>query len=54
VIDHEAAGFHAGLIQHEYDHLEGILYPMRVTDFSLFGFNEELARVALAQQQGRG
>ena len=54
VIDHEAAGFHAGLIQHEYDHLEGILYPMLVTDFSLFGFNEELARVALAQQQGRG
>jgi peptide deformylase len=37
-------GFHANIVQHEYDHLDGILYPMRVTDFSSFGFNEELAR----------
>ena len=42
----EASGFHAGVVQHEYDHLDGILYPMRMTDFSLFGFNEELARAA--------
>ena len=41
-----ASGFHAGVVQHEYDHLDGILYPMRMTDFSLFGFNEELARAA--------
>ena len=40
----EVAGFHAGVVQHEYDHLDGILYPMRMTDFRLFGFNEELAR----------
>lgn len=40
----EVGGFHAGVVQHEYDHLDGILYPMRMTDFSLFGFNEELAR----------
>ena len=40
----EVTGFHAGVVQHEYDHLDGILYPMRMTDFSLFGFNEELAR----------
>lgn len=40
----EATGFHAGVVQHEYDHLDGVLYPMRVTDFRLFGFNEELAR----------
>lgn len=40
----EVSGFHAGVVQHEYDHLDGILYPMRMTDFSLFGFNEELAR----------
>ncbi len=40
----DASGFHAGVVQHEYDHLDGILYPMRMTDFSLFGFNEELAR----------
>lgn len=41
-----ASGFHAGVVQHEYDHLDGILYPMRMKDFSLFGFNEELARLA--------
>ncbi len=39
-----ATGFHAGVVQHEYDHLDGILYPMRMIDFRLFGFNEELAR----------
>jgi len=49
----EVSGFHAGVVQHEYDHLDGILYPMRMTDFSLFGFNEELTRAALAQQASR-
>lgn len=39
-----ASGFHAGVVQHEYDHLDGILYPMRMRDFSKFGFIEELAR----------
>ncbi len=43
-----AAGLHAGVVQHEYDHLDGILYPMRMTDFSQFGFNEELARAHAA------
>ncbi len=43
-----ATGFHAGVVQHEYDHLDGILYPMRMTDFRQFGFNEELARAAAA------
>lgn len=52
-IEREVSGFHAGLIQHEYDHLNGILYPMRMTDFSLFGFTEELARAAAAQQEAR-
>ncbi len=47
----EVTGFHAGVVQHEYDHLNGILYPMRMNDFRLFGFNEELAR---AEQQGAG
>jgi peptide deformylase len=41
----EASGFHAGVVQHEYDHLDGILYPMRMTDLRLFGFHEELAKV---------
>ena len=40
----EAAGFHSVIVQHEYDHLDGILYPMRMNDFTLFGFNDELAK----------
>ena len=40
----EAAGMAARVMQHEYDHLEGILYPMRMTDLSRLGFVEELAR----------
>jgi peptide deformylase len=38
----EVAGFHARVVQHEVDHLEGILYPMRIRDLTRFGFNEEL------------
>jgi peptide deformylase len=38
----EAQGFHARVVQHECDHLDGILYPMRIRDFSHFGFIEEL------------
>jgi len=45
----EAAGFHARVVQHEYDHLDGILYPMRMLDFSLFGFEEDLARAGEIQ-----
>ena len=37
-----AEGFHARVVQHECDHLEGILYPMRVRDFARFGFTEVL------------
>jgi peptide deformylase len=48
-VGREVTGFHAGVVQHEYDHLDGILYPMRMNDFTLFGFNEELARVAEQQ-----
>jgi peptide deformylase len=44
------SGFHAGVVQHEFDHLDGILYPMRMTDFSLFGFTEELARAAAVSE----
>lgn len=35
-------GFHARVVQHECDHLDGILYPMRVRDFTRFGFIEAL------------
>jgi peptide deformylase len=51
-VEREVAGFHAGVVQHEYDHLDGILYPMRMKDFSLFGFTEELSRAAAAQEEG--
>ena len=42
VIDRTASGFHARVVQHETDHLSGILYPMRIRDLRLFGYNEEL------------
>lgn len=35
-------GFHARVVQHECDHLDGVLYPMRVRDFSRFGFTDAL------------
>jgi peptide deformylase len=41
-IEREAEGFHARVVQHECDHLKGILYPMRVRDFTRFGFTEVL------------
>lgn len=41
-IDRIADGFHARVVQHECDHLWGILYPMRVKDFTRFGFTEVL------------
>ena len=43
----EVGGFHAAVVQHEADHLDGILYPMRMHDFRLFGFSEELARAGV-------
>jgi peptide deformylase len=39
----EADGFHARVVQHECDHLDGILYPQRMSDFNRFGFMDELA-----------
>jgi len=41
-IDRVAEGFHARVVQHECDHLIGVLYPMRITDFTRFGFTEVL------------
>lgn len=43
-IEREVGGFHARVIQHECDHLDGILYPMRMIDLTRFGFNEEIRR----------
>lgn len=41
-IERVAEGFHARVVQHECDHLIGKLYPMRITDFSKFGFTDIL------------
>lgn len=41
-IDRTVEGFHARLVQHECDHLWGKLYPMQMTDFSQFGFTDQL------------
>jgi peptide deformylase len=43
-IEREAAGFHARVVQHECDHLDGILYPQRMSDHRLLVFTEELQR----------
>jgi peptide deformylase len=43
-IEREAAGFHARVVQHEFDHLDGILYPQRMTDHRLLVYTEELQR----------
>ena len=41
-LDRRATGFHARVVQHECDHLDGVLYPMRVRDFSRFGYTDVL------------
>ncbi len=41
-IDRSVDGFHARIVQHECDHLDGILYPMRIKDLSRFGFHDVL------------
>ena len=43
-VDRIVSGFHARVVQHECDHLDGILYPQRMTDLRLLVFNEEGAR----------
>jgi peptide deformylase len=44
MFEREAKGYHARVVQHECDHLDGILYPMRMTDLSELAFVEELRR----------
>ncbi|MPS49030.1 peptide deformylase [Methylobacillus sp.] len=43
-IDRLVSGFHARVVQHECDHLDGILYPMRIRDLAQFGFTDVLFR----------
>ncbi len=42
--EREASGFHARVVQHECDHLDGILYPMRMEDLTTLGFADEMGR----------
>lgn len=42
LIDRTVSGFHARVVQHECDHLDGILYPMRIVNMRNFGFDNEL------------
>ena len=48
-ISKEAHGFHARVVQHECDHLDGILYPQRMKDFSRFGFVKEIVKHRISQ-----
>jgi peptide deformylase len=41
-IDRSVGGFHARVVQHECDHLQGVLYPMRLSDPRAFGFTDVL------------
>jgi peptide deformylase len=43
-IDRAVSGFHARVVQHECDHLDGILYPQRMEDMSLFGFADDMRK----------
>lgn len=55
VIERIAAGFHARVVQHECDHLDGRLYPSRMSDLGSLGFVDEYARaVAEAEEEERG
>jgi len=50
-IRRDAEGFHARVVQHECDHLLGILYPMRMRDFRQFGFTDILFPDAAAEEE---
>ncbi len=50
-IAREAEGFHARVVQHEIDHLDGMLYPLRMTSLSTLAFVDELRRTAAAERE---
>jgi peptide deformylase len=52
--EREAKGFHARAVQHECDHLDGKLYPMRMSDFETFGFVDEVNKNIPLMRKGRG
>ncbi len=53
LVEHEAHSTWAALIQHEYDHLNGILYPMRMKDFTYFGYNDSPGDIARDAKKNR-
>lgn len=53
-IDRTVEGFHARVVQHECDHLDGILYPQRIEDMSAFGFQEELVASGVLSPSAAG
>jgi len=50
-VEREAEGFHARVVQHECDHLDGILYPMRMDDLSTLTFTSEISRAREEEEQ---
>lgn len=50
-IDREAEGHHARVVQHECDHLDGVLYPQRMTDLSRLVFDSEMRRFLIADEE---
>ena len=54
LVEGHAKGFFARVLQHEVDHLDGVLYPMRMQDFRYFGFDEELNRLEAEARQAEG
>lgn len=53
-IEREVSGYHARLLQHECDHLDGILYPMRMDDLMSFGYSDELRQRVPEEIQSTG
>jgi peptide deformylase len=49
-IDREAEGYHARVVQHECDHLDGVLYPQRMTDLRRLVFETEMRRFLMAER----
>jgi peptide deformylase len=50
-IEREVAGFHARVVQHECDHLDGVLYPQRIKDMRQFGYLDTLSDTGVIEQQ---
>jgi peptide deformylase len=53
ILEREAEGFHARVVQHECDHLDGILYPQRMTDLSTLMFTSEIEAAAIWSEKER-